>query len=224
MTTGKAEGWAENSNVIDWDSKKSKSKWGESTYKRCYYSHPPLELKISEGGTKFVYGGSCSSPIHDDAHIYVGLDWGMKEHSQRFPWVLGAAIHYEITDNQPPKNADEFRELVDWLADEIRAGKKVHIGCIGGHGRTGLVLSALVSVLTDEQDQIMYVRKNYCKKAVESKSQVDFLVKHYGCKEVTGSKAHSHKSKKKAKAVSNITTVNPVKASHHLFGDLTIER
>lgn len=39
-----------------------------------------------------------------------------------------------------------------------------------------------------EEDAITYVRKNYCQKAVESKSQVEFLHKHYGIKKVGGSK------------------------------------
>lgn len=198
-----------------------KTKWGN--YKRCYDSHPALELKLPEGGTKFVYGGSCSYPVHTDADIYVGLDYSMANHKQRFPWEAGHAIHFEIKDMSVPKNPEEFRELIDWLADEIRKGSKVHIGCIGGHGRTGIVLSALVSVLTDEEDPITYVRKKYCKKAVESAEQVRFLVKYFHCKTVKGAKENN-----KIKTVSKTSKalqgmINPVSAKHCIFGELDVK-
>jgi hypothetical protein len=68
-------------------------------------------------------------------------------------------------------------------------GKTVHVGCVGGHGRTGIVISAIVAELTGKKDAIQWVRKHYCKKAVESKAQVQFLMKHYGVTEVTGTKS-----------------------------------
>ena len=206
-----------------WESQKSKSKtkWGE--FKRCYESHPPLELNLSEGGTRFVFGGSCSYPIHNDADIYVGLDYGMKQHKQRFPWAHGHAIHYEIKDMSVPKDSDEFIELIAWLADQIRDGQKVHIGCIGGHGRTGIVLSALVAVMTDEPDAITYVRKNYCKKAVESTTQVKFLMKYFACKEVKGAKVFGSKKKIGTTTKAMQAMINPVNAKHCIFGDLDVK-
>ncbi|MCK5640964.1 MAG: hypothetical protein KAJ19_09215, partial [Gammaproteobacteria bacterium] len=55
-----------------------------------------------------------------------------------------------------------------------------HIGCIGGHGRTGLVLAALAAYTkTAPKNAIQWVRKHHCDSAVESTSQVNFLVKHY---------------------------------------------
>ena len=61
------------SNVItaaEWGDPKSKvKKWGD--FKRCYESHPPLPIVDHNGHTRFVYGGSCSKPIHDDADVYV---------------------------------------------------------------------------------------------------------------------------------------------------------
>ena len=203
-----------------WEADKKKSKFGG--YKRCYESHPALELKLTQGMTRFVYGGSCGTPIHSDADIYVGLDYSFMQHEQRLPWKPGHAIHYKITDMSVPKKADEFIELIAWLAQEIIDGKKVHVGCIGGHGRTGIVLSALVAVLTNEEDPITYVRKNYCKKAVESTEQVEFLMKYFDCKEVEGAKVW--KSKKKAGKTTKAlkTTINPVFAKHCIFGDLDV--
>lgn len=143
--------------------------------KRCFHSHPPLSL----GKGLVVYGGSCSLPVEADIHI--GLDASMKDHDSSFPWNPGTAFYYRIVDYRAPSNHDSFKKMIEWIAQEIKSGKKVHIGCIGGHGRTGTVLSALVAYMNVSTDPIKYVRENYCKKAVESQEQIDFLVKHFGC-------------------------------------------
>jgi protein-tyrosine phosphatase len=180
---------------------------------RCYHKHPPLPL----GEGLVIYGGSCWSPVVKDADIYIGLDAGMSETEKRFPWTPGHEIRFVITDTQAPKNPADFKKLVGWTAEQIRGGAKVHVGCIGGHGRTGLLLSALVSVmLPGEADAISYVRKNYCQKAVESSVQVDFLVKHFGVKPASGSKNYSSLSN----TGSNVTTIPPSKFKvQHIASD-----
>lgn len=160
--------------------------------KSCYQSHPALVL-----GEFKVYGGSCLYPIVKDADIYVGLADSMEANTMSFPWVEGHAFFYSIRDRKAPVNAENFVAMVDWLVEQIKAGKKVHAGCFGGHGRTGLLLSALVSRLTEEEDAIGYVRKNYCTKAVESPTQVKFLVEHFGVKKVGGSDSGKYRSGKK---------------------------
>jgi protein-tyrosine phosphatase len=158
--------------VANWQSKISKSGWYSP---RCYETHPGLMIN-----GRLVYGGSCAHPVIDDADIYIGLDHSMKDHEHRLPWVDGHAIHYRITDMQEPHCPDEFALLIEWLARRIEKGDKVHIGCIGGHGRTGTVLAALVAYMTDEADAVKYVRDNYCRKAVESAAQISFLETHFG--------------------------------------------
>ncbi len=158
----------------------------ESFMPRCFTSHPALEIE----GFK-VYGGSCSAPVVKDADIYIGLDHSMKNSKESFPWNNTVIeIFYPITDMSAPKDAKEFLKMIKWTAEQIRAGKKVHIGCIGGHGRTGTVLAALVAYMTGEKDAITYVRKHYCEKAVESDSQIAFLNKNFGITKVEGTKAH----------------------------------
>lgn len=54
------------------------------------------------------------------------------------------------------------------------------IFCMGGHGRTGTALSALIQVSGYEPalasgDVIQWVRYTYCQDAVETSSQVDYL-------------------------------------------------
>jgi hypothetical protein len=109
------------------------------------------------------------------------------------PWEGKISYRYPVTDMHAPSDPATFDKLVRWLAEQIEAGKKVHVGCIGGHGRTGTLFAALVKVMLGEEDAIQYVRDGYCKKAVESKAQVDFLVKHYGIKARDGAKAVFHR-------------------------------
>lgn len=168
--------------------KHSHDNWdnGWEPVQRCYSTHPALPV-----GDFKIYGGSCSSPVVKDADIYVGFDSSMTRTSRQFPWEPGTEFLYKITDMAAPADADSFILLLDYLAVQLTAGAKIHLGCIGGHGRTGTVLAALVKVVTGEADAITYVRKNYCERAVESDAQVRFLNKHFGITEVPGYKSHS---------------------------------
>lgn len=159
--------------------------------KSCYESHPPLPLKF--GGQEFsVYGGNCGRPIHLDCDVYVALQAGSYV-SLPYPWDAGygqiVQVQYSIQDGKAPSNVEAFGKMISWLVEQIKEGKKVHVGCIGGHGRTGVVLAAIVNkMMPEEEDPISYVRQNYCQSAVESSEQVQFLVKHYGAKTVKGTK------------------------------------
>lgn len=149
----------------------------------CYESHQPLEINSVK-----IWGGSCNYPMITDADIYIGFDQGMRMTARSWPWKVGEEFLFEIPDMGVPKSSDEFKKLVDWTAKQIVGGKKVHCGCIGGHGRTGMFLSALVCTMTGEKDAITYVRKNYCPKSVETASQNKFLADHFGIIPVEGSK------------------------------------
>jgi protein-tyrosine phosphatase len=208
----------DNKYLDDWDKSKGWQTGNKNSWqtKRCYETHPALKI-----GEHFVFGGSCSSPVVEDADIYIGLDYSMKDHEQRLPWVEGHAIHYRITDMQAPANPAEFKQLIEWLAGRIESGDKAHIGCIGGHGRTGTVLAALVAVMQpDIADAIKYVRDNYCKKAVEANVQIEFLRKHFGIKtECKASKGGWAKTGSKKVVSMTRNTVSPVQAKFCLWGD-----
>lgn len=152
----------------------------------CYATHPALKI-----GQWEVYGGSCGTPIVENADIYIGLDSSMRR-AHHYPWNDGPQVvnvFFPITDGTPPKDAVEFNKMIKWLAVQLSAGKLIHIGCIGGHGRTGLVLAALVKEVTGNADAITYVRDNYCAKAVESPTQVQFLHEEFGINKVEASRS-----------------------------------
>ena len=145
----------------------------------CHMSHPALPL-----GHGTLLGGNCY--IHDrwsNVDLYVALDRYHKHpHYDPKRSVQPRAVHYPIQNMSVPSKPDKFDRLILDIVVELELGHTVHVGCIGGHGRTGLVLVAVAARMGYEIDPIKFVRDNYCKKAVESKSQIDFLVKHYGAK------------------------------------------
>ena len=148
------------------------------TKKRCYETHKDLEIMTLEGKTYTITGGSCTFPF-EGYDIYVGFDHGMDISKQHFPWNKGQEILFPIKDQNIPDDGKEFKKLINWLEKKLIDGKSIHLGCIGGHGRTGMVLCALYAQMSKETDAIQYVRENYCKKAVETKQQVKFLMSHY---------------------------------------------
>jgi len=167
---------------------KEYKKTPKAPHVRCYINHPPLPL----GGALSVYGGSCSAPVSKSHDVYIGFDASMIKTSRRFPWVEGNEVPLSITDMQAPPNHNEFKSLVIWTAEQIIAGKSVHAGCIGGHGRTGTFFAALVKHMMGVDDAITYVRKNYCKKAVESSAQIEYLHTQWGVTRVAAAKKVNH--------------------------------
>lgn len=145
----------------------------------CYEGHPPLGI-----GSHVVYGGSCYTPVIMDADVYVNLDQGVMPTRRSLPWTPGEEFLFPISNYQAPKSPEQFGEMIRWLCGRIDDGLKIHVGCIGGHGRTGLVLAALVASFGVSGNPVDHVREHYCDRSVETRAQVDFLVKYWGCAEV----------------------------------------
>jgi len=163
-------------------SKKSKSKSKIKSYAPCWHTHPVYKI-----GKWEIVGGSCTSN-YPDVDIFIALDGGGKKGERSYPWNDGVDIYFKIPDMGVPKDLGEFKKLISWTAKEMKKGKSVFVGCIGGHGRTGLFLAALTKHMIGDKDATTTVRENYCKKAVESSEQINWLNKHFGIKKVEGSK------------------------------------
>lgn len=163
----------------------------------CHESHKPLTVAP---GTSKVRGGAARHPA-EGYQVYVDLDThGNPEETAQAPWRVKNGVlrvRYYIPNFHAPRDPASFKAFVDWLCTQVQENKQVHIGCIGGHGRTGLVIAAMRAVLADDKDAIMWTRKNHCKKAVETDSQVAFLVEHFGCKSVSSRYGSPTYSKRK---------------------------
>lgn len=98
-------------------------------------------------------------------------------------------------DDDPPEIAIDWPDggipdLVksDWmrlLQDLSEMDGKVLVHCMGGHGRTGTALAALLGLSKAvTKDPVKWLRKYYCEKVVETKAQFDYLKKldiHSAC-------------------------------------------
>ncbi len=100
-----------------------------------------------------------------------------------FDWAPPPCIGIEWPDCGIPAISPEWW---DELASAIR-GLKGNIGlcCMGGHGRTGTMLAILAAKLGKVKKgdcPVDWVRERYCKKAVESTSQLDYIERVTGMK------------------------------------------
>ena len=77
-------------------------------------------------------------------------------------------------DYQAPAVPPEFWHT---LLAEIKQSniKKIACCCVGGHGRTGTMLAIFAGLLDLASDPVAYVRKNYCRQAVESSAQIRYV-------------------------------------------------
>lgn len=165
-------------------------------YGSCYVSHPPLKLTI-EGQEYEIRGGNCGSPI-GEYDVLIGFA-GPRPPKRFYPWLGKTVVDFPIQDMGVPTHQVDMDNLIKWTVNQLKKGRKVYCGCIGGHGRTGLFLSALVKETMGVEDAITHVRTNYCHKAVESTKQIDWLHEHYGITKVKGSKSSSGTAKKGSK-------------------------
>ena len=79
----------------------------------------------------------------------------------------------------PPNS---FMDLVIMVGSLIDEGEVVEVGCVGGHGRTGTLLAAVLGVLenVDAGEAVAALRSRYCAKAVETEGQAGLLEKILG--------------------------------------------
>ncbi|QIG76971.1 tyrosine phosphatase domain-containing protein [Rhizobium phage RHph_Y1_11] len=151
-------------------------KGGYDFGEKCYKTHPHLKL-----GTGVLVGASCYNPIVNDASAYIGFDGVPTIPAYDFTTQPARhSITHKIQDMHAPDKPEEFVKLVGWTVNQLKDGKTIHCGCIGGHGRTGTFIAAVVKEILGEEDAIEWTRSHYCKRAVESKEQAVFLNKHFG--------------------------------------------
>lgn len=83
-----------------------------------------------------------------------------------FPWP----------DYGVPSDRRSLVKVLRWVLTLAAKGQTLEIGCMGGHGRTGTALAALLVLqgLTGEA-AIRRVRRRYCDEAIESRPQLDFV-------------------------------------------------
>ena len=88
----------------------------------------------------------------------------------------GEIVYYPITDYDILPD-DVLDRLVDAVVERLRAGKRVGMFCIGGHGRTGYVASCVLHRFGIKRP-VYFLRDKYSYKAVETNEQMDSIAEY----------------------------------------------
>ena len=148
-------------------------------------------VEVAKLGESRIFAGAHRDVIarYTDFDLFIALNNKKVENPVRFYGDTKAIMSdYPILNNLlngksqiiidwpdfggPPLPADFLRAFVR----QIQQGpaRNVVIYCEGGHGRTGTFLALLFDLL-GQSDPITHVRSHYCKKTVETDSQIRFL-------------------------------------------------
>ena len=85
----------------------------------------------------------------------------------------GRAVRYVWWDDMGTLEQDLLESLVDEAHEALAKGDTVEVGCIGGHGRTGTFLAALLVKVErlNGDEAVKRVKETYCCDAVETPGQ-----------------------------------------------------
>jgi len=100
--------------------------------------------------------------------------WDVVWGTERPPWMPKLAVQlYQIYwPDMGVMDIQRLLPLLKWTGEQIVAGKRIEIGCMGGHGRTGTFLACLMVVFGwDGKEAIKEVRRQYCDSAIETPAQ-----------------------------------------------------
>ena len=115
-----------------------------------------------------------------DVACYNGAEQICREFNQYIPPTKG---YPEVAVDWPDGGIPWIKRK-DWrrlISDLKQFDGDVLIHCMGGHGRTGTLLTILGSigeVIDKAHDPVLWLRKTYCDKIVESYKQIDYLTKN----------------------------------------------
>lgn len=140
------------------------------------------------------YNDKRSKDDYPDVGVYLYSGW-VRDYEEKFvsskgldvpwknspkytpPWPMA---YLEWPDYGVPKSMTDTIKALEWIWAAIKDGKHVETGCMGGHGRTGTLLAGLLVMQgVKPGSACQQVWDGYCEEAIESKSQVELIVKLY---------------------------------------------
>lgn len=138
------------------------SKAVSTYYGKCrHYGFP---LKFPDGVTVYASSSNSKRAFKDNPDFGLYLDWIWKP-SWRSEFI-------DWPDYDVPNNFEDAYDAIIEMYERAKNGKKVEVGCIGGHGRTGTVLACMgVIAGLEARKSVSFVREEYCKETIETDSQ-----------------------------------------------------
>lgn len=162
-----------------------------TSYKQCDHAGEPVFYLGESADTGVVFRAANYSGAREAAaYADVFLDLAGVAPSTRF--VEGDKAFVDVLSEYSPKSrvvrlnwADMSAPPVGYvfwvkLLEILEPGTSVVVACHGSHGRTGTALAAILLAYSDvysAEEAVTFIRKNHCHKAVESKSQTEYLQK-----------------------------------------------
>jgi hypothetical protein len=122
--------------------------------------HRATEVVFPDGTR--VFASASAFFWLDDSHVApdvgVWLDETWSAHGEVIDWPDGGV----------PRDAEAAAGTIVEAFEAARDAKRVEVGCIAGHGRTGTVLACMAVLAgVPAEDAVEWVREHYCEKAVE---------------------------------------------------------
>lgn len=106
----------------------------------------------------------------DEMHEY-GVDDLIKEYK-----IAGLEVYHLPIMDQYICSTEQMVNLIAFIEEKVKNGKKILLHCVGGLGRTGLVAATYLKHLgVDSKTAISEVRKSRSQRAIESKIQETFI-------------------------------------------------
>jgi hypothetical protein len=145
--------------------------------------------------------------IKDGTEFYAGKYSGVNKRSYDLIIDLAKMVTATVSSTNPRGKIKEFADglsvqilhiswpdygIITWekerfqeLLAAIKADKleSVYVCCVGGHGRTGTMMSILAGLsnaIPDGECPVTWLRNKYCDNVVESESQLDYVQKITG--------------------------------------------
>jgi protein-tyrosine phosphatase len=85
-------------------------------------------------------------------------------------------VIYPWPDLGLPRDPRRFKRALRWVLEQASAGRRVEVGCAGGHGRTGTTLAGLLVLQgVSPREAVRQVRRSYCDEAIESREQTAMI-------------------------------------------------
>lgn len=170
-----------------------------STWTSSKDCHKGNVLAFEAAGLRVFGGGSSHNLVPEKADVWIQLAWSSYSNSSK-AWKLPAkfksakflvskpdlVIPMEITDGAglPASLTADFWTTF-WVDLQMLDKRDILVSCMGGHGRTGMVLTCLAlaaGVVPAGNDPVAWIRDRYCEKAVETKAQITYIEEAFGVK------------------------------------------
>ncbi len=174
--------------MTNWKTSKKGVKGGKKVevkeYKKCHEGN----IFVLQIGNVKVFGGGSSrgyKPFQVDILVDTLGTFTNESLPSRteylFPTLASLwpiVLPLEITNGCAPSWVKLEWEAFILDLENIKEEKDLLVFCVGGHGRTGTILSILVGLVHPERgDPVKWIRDNYCEQAVESKKQIEYVEK-----------------------------------------------